>query len=58
MFGLIRKGINMVSDKTIKVVTNVLESRQNRLMYGLIILGLGMGLGGSLIASAYIQIND
>lgn len=58
MFGLIRKGINMVADKTIKVVTNVLESRQNRLMYGILIVGLGLGLGGSLIASAYIQIND
>lgn len=58
MFGLIRKGINMVADKTIKVVTNVLESRQNRLMYGILIVGLGLGLGGSLITSAYIHIND
>lgn len=50
----IRKGIMKIVDDKIQAVRIVLSSAQNRLILGLIIFGLGVGLGGGLIASAYL----
>lgn len=49
-----RKGIMKIVDDKIQAVRIVLSSAQNRLILGLIIFGLGVGLGGGLIASAYL----
>lgn len=35
-------------------VANKIRDDKNRLILGLVVLGLGVGLGGSLIASVYI----
>ena len=35
-------------------VVNKIRDDKNRLILGLVVLGLGVGLGGSLIASVYI----
>jgi len=32
-------------------------NRKNRLILGLMIIGVGVGLGGSLVASAYVRVN-
>lgn len=48
------KGIKKIVDDRIQAVRIVLSSAQNRLILGLIIFGLGVGLGGGLIASAYL----
>lgn len=50
----IGKGIMKIVDERIQAVRIVLSSAQNRLIMGLIIFGLGVGLGGGLIASAYL----
>ena len=50
----IGKGIKKIVDDRIQAVRIVLSSAQNRLILGLIIFGLGFGLGGGLIASAYL----
>jgi hypothetical protein len=50
----IGKGIKKIVDDKIQAVRIVLSSAQNRLIMGLIIFGLGVGLGGGLIASAYL----
>lgn len=50
----IGKGIKKIVDERIQAVRIVLSSAQNRLIMGLIIFGLGVGLGGGLIASAYL----
>lgn len=50
----IGKGIKKIVDDRIQAVRIVLSSAQNRLILGLIIFGLGIGLGGGLIASAYL----
>lgn len=50
----IGKGIKKIVDERIQAVRVVLSSAQNRLIMGLIIFGLGVGLGGGLIASAYL----
>lgn len=50
----IGKGIKKIVDDRIQAVRIVLSSAQNRLILGLIIFGLGVGLGGGLIASAYL----
>lgn len=35
-------------------IVNKIRDDKNRLILGLVVLGLGVGLGGSLIASVYI----
>ena len=52
----IGRGIKKVMDEKIKTCQEILSSAQNRLIMGLVILGLGVGLGGGLIASAYIRV--
>jgi len=52
----IRKGIMKIVDQKIQIVRVMLSSAQNRLILGLIIFGLGLGLGGGLIASAYLAV--
>lgn len=48
------KGIKKIVDDKIQAVRIILSSAQNRLILGLIIFGLGVGLGSGLIASAYL----
>lgn len=52
------KGIKkFVSDK-IQACKEILSSAKNRMILGLVILGTGIGVGGGLIASAYIKVSD
>lgn len=46
------KGIKKFVDNKIQACKEILSSAQNRLILGLIVTGLGLGL----IASAYIQV--
>ena len=51
----IKDGLNMVKDKTINTIVGVgrtLKNRENRAIIGIIFVGLG----GSLIVSAYIKL--
>ena len=48
------KGIKKIVDERIQACKELLSSAQNRLILGLLIFGLGIGLGGGLIASAYL----
>ena len=50
----IGKGIGEIVNETLEACVDVLRSAQNRLIIGLIIFGLGVGLGSGLIASAYL----
>lgn len=50
------KGIKRVMDNKMQAYKEVLSSAHNRLIVGWILLGLGIGLGGGLIASAYITV--
>lgn len=52
----IGKGIKKSVDDKLQACKDVLSSAQNRLILGLIIFGLGVGLGGGLIASAYMTV--
>lgn len=52
----IGKGIRRSVDEKLQACKDVLSSAQNRLVLGLILFGLGVGLGGALIASAYIRV--
>lgn len=52
----IQKGMRDIVNEKIEACREVLASAQNRLIIGLILFGLGIGLGGGLIASAYIHI--
>ena len=57
MFGTIRKigkGIKKFVNDKIQACKEVLSKAQNRLILGFIMLGVG----GGLIASAYIRIED
>lgn len=49
------KGAKRFVDKKIETCKEILSSSQNRLVIGFIILGTGIGIGGGLIASAYIH---
>lgn len=49
------KGAKRFVDKKIETCKEILSSSQNRLVIGFIILGAGIGIGGGLIASAYIH---
>ena len=50
------KGIKSTMNNKLQAYKEVLSSAHNRLIIGWIILGLGVGLGGGLIASAYITV--
>ena len=50
------KGIRKIVDERIQACKEILSSAQNRLILGLIIFGLGIGLGSGLIASAYLNV--
>lgn len=52
----IGKGIRKAVYDKLQACKDVLSSAKNRLVIGLIIFGIGVGLGGGLIASAYIRI--
>ncbi len=52
----IQKGMRKIVNDSILACKEVLSSAQNRLIIGLILFGLGVGLGGGLIASAYVRI--
>lgn len=52
----IGKGIKGFVDDKLQACKDILVDAQNRLILGLIIFGIGIGLGGGLIASAYIRV--
>lgn len=52
MLKLIRKGIDILMHEVFQAFRIVLSTAQNRLILGLIMLGLGCGL----VASAYIRV--
>ena len=52
----IGKGIRRSVNEKLQACRDVLSNAQSRLILGLIIFGLGIGLGGGLIASAYIRV--
>ena len=52
----IGKGIKGFANNKIQACKDILVDAQNRLILGLIIFGIGVGLGGGLIASAYIRV--
>lgn len=58
MFKKIRKGIKKFVDDRVQACKEILSNAQNRLIIGLIVLGAGIGIGGGLIASAYISVSE
>lgn len=54
----IGNGIKKFVNDTVQVCKDILSNAQNRLILGLIIAGLGVGVGGGLIASAYIRVSE
>ena len=52
------KGIKKIVTDKIQECKEILSSAQNRLILGLMILGVGIGLGGGLISSAYIKVSS
>ena len=52
----IGKGIKKFVNNKIQACKEVLTDAQNRLVIGLVILGAGIGIGGGLIASAYLKV--
>ena len=53
-----RKGIKQFVDKKIEACKEILSSAQNRLTLGLMVIGIGVGLGGALVASAYMKVPE
>jgi len=51
VFGKFRKGINRTMDEPVKVCKEFLVNGQNRLILGLMLVGLGSGL----VASGYLR---
>lgn len=51
------KNIKRFMDEKIKACEEILSNAQNRLILGFVIVGLGVGLGGGLITSAYITVS-
>ena len=51
MFGKFRKGINQAMDGPVKAYKEFLVNGQNRLILGLMLVGLGSGL----VASGYLR---
>lgn len=58
MLSKIGKGIKKFMDGKIQTCKEILSSAKNRLILGFIIFGAGVGIGGSLIVSAYIRVED
>ena len=56
MLRKIGKGIKKFVNNKIQTCKEVLTDAQNRLVIGLVILGAGIGIGGGLIASAYLKV--
>ena len=54
MLKRIRKGIKKILDDKVQVCKEIMHAAQNRLILGLIFIGLG----GGLIASAYIRVPE
>ena len=50
------KGIKKFVEDKIQTCKEILSNDKHRLILGLTILGAGIGIGGGLIASAYIRI--
>lgn len=53
----IKDGIKMVKDKTVNTIINIgtiLKSKENRVIIGIVLVGLG----GSLIVSGYIKLPE
>ena len=50
------KGLKKIVTDKIQECKEILSSAQNRLILGLMILGISIGLGGGLISSAYIKV--
>ncbi len=53
-----RKGIKKFVVEKIETCKEILSSAQNRLTLGLMILGIGVGLGSTLILSAYMKVPE
>lgn len=59
MLKKIKEGFEEVKrfmDKKIQAVKDILTSRSSRAVAGIIIVGIGVGLGGGLIVSAYVPL--
>ena len=52
------KGVKRYMEKKVQMCKEMLRDAQNRLIVGLVILGAGVGIGGGLIASAYIRVSE
>lgn len=53
-----RKGIKKFVEEKIEACKEILSSAQNHLTLGLMIFGVGVGLGGALILSAYMKVPE
>ena len=52
------KGVKRYMEEKVQMCKEMLRDAQNRLIVGLVILGAGVGIGGGLIASAYIRCSE
>ena len=52
------KGVRRYMEEKVQMCKKMLRDAQNRLIVGLVILGAGVGIGGGLIASAYIRVSE
>ena len=52
------KGVKRYIEEKVQMCKKMLRDAQNRLIVGLVILGAGVGIGGGLIASAYIRVSE
>ena len=52
------KGVKRYIEEKVQMCKEMLRDAQNRLIVGLVILGAGVGIGGGLIASAYIRVSE
>ena len=52
------KGVERYMEEKVQMCKEMLRDAQNRLIVGLVILGAGVGIGGGLIASAYIRVSE
>lgn len=52
------KGVKRYMEEKVQMCKEMLRDAQNRLIVGLVILGAGVGIGGGLIASAYIRVSE
>ena len=50
------KGVKRYMDKKVQMCKDMLASRSNRVVAGVIIAGLGVGLGAGLIISGYMPL--